>query len=629
MKAHTSQLLRMTIVQKTLIGISLLWMLKRIFFPYLLKDLRFFFRAIGYARGIERAVKRSPFFCILDMFLKQVSTKPNHTFILYQDQSYTYKEIDLKSNQAAWALSQYAKVKTGDCVAIFLGNEPAYIWLWLALAKLGCPMACMNYNIRSKSFLHCFKCCGAKVLVAAPELKSAVEDVLPSLIEDGVMVFYLSRDSPTEGVSSLLDKVEAASVAPLPESYRSGSTVKTPALYIYTSGTTGLPKAALINQGRLLLSSSISTLAGISGNDVLYIPLPLYHSAGLMIGVRGCIQQGATCVLRNKFSASQFWDDCRKYNVTAFQYIGEILRYLCNTPKKDNDKDHRVRFAVGNGLRQDVWKEFINRFGNIHIYEFYAATEGNSFFFNYTRKVGAMGRCNSLFRRLRPYHVIKYDVEKDEPVRDAARHCICAAKGEPGLLISEITITNPFTGYAGEESQTEKKRLRNVFKTGDVYFNTGDLVMIDKQDFIFFQDRVGDTFRWKGENVATTEVADIVGMTDFVEEANVYGVPVPYHEGRIGMVSIKLKQGESFDGDKLYNKVTDYLPNYARPRFVRIQDAIEVTGTYKQRKVELVKEGFDPLTIKDPLYFLDESSKQYKPMDSTIYKAILEKKLKI
>ncbi|CAJ0932843.1 unnamed protein product [Ranitomeya imitator] len=216
------------------------------------------------------------------------------------------------------------------------------------------------------------------------ELKSAVEDVLPALTEDGVMVFYLGRDSPTEGVSSLLDKVEAASVAPLPESYRSSSTVKTPAVYIYTSGTTGLPKAALINQGRLLLSSSISTLAGISGNDVLYIPLPLYHSAGLMIGVRGCIQQGATCVLRNKFSASQFWDDCRKYNVTAFQYIGEILRYLCNTPKKDNDKDHRVRFAVGNGLRQDVWREFINRFGNIHIYEFYAATEGNSFFFSTT-----------------------------------------------------------------------------------------------------------------------------------------------------------------------------------------------------------------------------------------------------
>ncbi|KAM3925042.1 long-chain fatty acid transport protein 2-like [Leptodactylus fuscus] len=619
----------MAIVQKALIGLPLLWMLKRIFFPYLWQDIRFFFRAIGYARKIEQAVKSCPSFGMLDMFLKQVSIRPNQTFILYQDQSYTYKEIDLKSNQAAWALSHYAKLKKGDCVAIFLGNEPAYIWLWLALAKLGCPMACMNYNIRSKSFLHCFKCCGAKVLITAPELKTAVEEVMPDLVKDGVQVFYLSRDSPTDGVLSLLDKVEAASEGPVPETYRSGCTVKSPALYIYTSGTTGLPKAAVINQGRLLISSSLSTLAGVSCNDVLYITLPLYHSAGLMIGVRGCIQQGATCVLRNKFSASQFWDDCRKYNVTAFQYIGEILRYLCNTPKKHNDKEHQVRLALGNGLRIDVWKEFINRFGDIHIYEFYAATEGNSFFFNYTRKEGAIGRCNRFLRRMRPFELIKYDVEKDEPVRDAAGHCIRVVRGETGLLISEITITNPFTGYAGEESQTEKKRLRNVFKKGDLYFNSGDLLMIDKQGFVFFQDRVGDTFRWKGENVATTEVADIVGMTEFIDEANVYGVPVPYHEGRIGMAAIKLKHGQSFDGEALYQKVADYLPNYARPRFVRLQDFIEVTGTYKQRKVELVKEGFNPASVKDPLYFLDETEKRYKPLDSHIYNVILEKKLKL
>ncbi|XP_069837935.1 long-chain fatty acid transport protein 2-like [Dendropsophus ebraccatus] len=627
--AYTLQPYRMSLVQKALIGIPLIWMLKRIFFPYLWQDLKFFFRAAGYARKIERAVTHRPSFGMLDMFMKQVSIRPNQTFILYKDESYTYKEIDRKSNQAAWALSHYAKLKKGDCVAVFLSNEPAYIWLWLGLAKLGCPMACMNYNIRSKSFLHCFKCCGAKVLIAASELKDAVEEVLPALTDDGVLVFYLSRDSPTEGVESLLDKVEAASESPVPESYRSGSTVKTPALYIYTSGTTGLPKAAVINQGRLLIASSISTISGVTCNDILYIPLPLYHSAGLMIGVRGCIQQGATCVLRTKFSASQFWDDCRKYNVTAFQYIGEIVRYLCNTPKRDNDKEHRVRMAVGNGLRPDVWKEFINRFGDIRIYEFYAATEGNVFFLNHSGKVGSIGRCNGFIRRIRPYELIKYDVEKDEPVRDAAGRCIRVARGETGLLISQITTINPFTGYAGDESQTEKKRLRNVFKKGDLYFNSGDLLMIDKDGFIFFQDRVGDTFRWKGENVATTEVADIVGMTDFIEEANVYGVPVPYHEGRIGMVSVKLKPGESFDGDKLYKKVEDYLPNYARPRFVRIQDCIEITGTYKQRKVELVKEGFNPLVIKDPLYILDETEKRYKPMDSHIYKAIVEKKLKL
>nr|DBA31659.1 TPA: hypothetical protein GDO54_007452 [Pyxicephalus adspersus] len=619
----------MSVAKSVLLAIPVLWMLKRIFMPYLWQDLKFFYKVIIYMKKIEQALKQSPSFGVIDLFLKQVATRPNQPFILYQDQSYTYKDIDLKSNQAAWALMEHAKLKKGDCVAIFLGNEPAYIWIWLALVKLGCPMACLNYNIRSKSFLHCFKCCEAKVIIAAPELRNAVEEVLPALTEQEVLVFYLSRESPTPGVYSLLDKIEAASQDPIPSSFRSGQNVKSPALYIYTSGTTGLPKAAVINQGRLLISSSISTLSGITCKDILYIPLPLYHSAGLMIGVRGCIQHGATCVIRNKFSASQFWDDCRKYNVTAFQYIGEILRYLCNTPKKDNDKDHRVQTAMGNGVRGDVWKEFISRFGPIKICEFYAATEGNSFFFNYTGKIGAAGKNNRFLKAMRPYSVIRYDVEKDEPVRDASGHCINVAKGETGLLISKITVTNPFVGYAGDASLTEKKRLYNVFEKGDLYFNTGDLIMEDSDGFIFFQDRVGDTFRWKGENVATTEVADIVGMTDFIEEANVYGVPVPYHEGRIGMAAIKLKEGQTFDGEKLYGKVVDYLPSYARPRFVRIQDSIEVTGTFKQRKVELVKEGFNPAVIKDPLYFLNETDKRYKPMTSQIYNAILEKTLKL
>ncbi|XP_063782376.1 long-chain fatty acid transport protein 2-like isoform X1 [Pseudophryne corroboree] len=619
----------MSALQTALLGIPLLWMLKRVFFSYLWQDLKFFFRAAVYGRKLDKELQRCPYFGMVDIFLKQVSIRPDQTFIFYQDQSYTYKEIDLKSNQAAWALQQYAKLTKGDCVGIFMSNEPSYVWLWLALAKLGCPMACLNYNIRSKSFLHCFKCSGAKVLIAAPELKKAVEEVLPALAEEGVLVFYLSRDSATDGVHSLLDKVEAASEEPVPRSLRSDLTAKSPALYIYTSGTTGLPKAAVINQARLLISSSISTLAGVTCKDVLYIPLPLYHSAGLMIGVRGCIQQGATCVIRNKFSASQFWNDCRKYKVTAFQYIGEILRYVCNTPKKDNDKDHCVRIGVGNGLRPDVWKEFIHRFGDMKLCEFYAATEGNAFFLNYSGKEGAIGRCNMFMKFVRPFELIKYNVEKDEPVRDASGHCIRVPRGETGLLISKITIINPFAGYVGDESQTEKKRLRNVFEKGDLYFNSGDLLMFDKEGFAYFQDRIGDTFRWKGENVATTEVADIVGMTDFIDEANVYGVPVPYHEGRIGMVSIKLKEGQSFNGEKLYKQVSEYLPTYARPRFVRIQDTMEVTGTYKQRKVELVKEGFNPLTIKDPLYFLDDSIERYKPMDSMIYNAILEKRLKL
>ncbi|KAB0392935.1 hypothetical protein E2I00_014264, partial [Balaenoptera physalus] len=491
----------------------------------------------------------------------------------------------------------------GECVAMFLGNEPAYVWLWLGLAKLGCAMACLNCNIRGKSLLHCFQCCGAKVLLASP----------------------------------------------------------------------GLPKAAMINHLRVWYGANLAAASGITENDVVYTTLPLYHSAALLVGLHGCIltgvgaqytfnvlirksntkfatflcaRNGATVVLRAKFSASQFWDDCRKYNVTIIQYIGCDL---LTSHQKPNDRDHKVRMALGNGLRGDVWREFIKRFGDIHIYEFYASTEGNIGFMNYTRKVGAVGRVNYLQRTVKlllkggmyqkryvisrqkvvTYELIKYDVEKDEPVRDGNGYCIKVPKGEVGLLVCRITQLTPFSGYAGGKTQTEKKKLRDVFKKGDLYFNSGDLLMMDHENFIYFHDRVGDTFRWKGENVATTEVADIVGLVDFVQEVNVYGVSVPGHEGRIGMASIKMKEDHEFDGRKLFKHVADYLPNYARPRFLRIQDTIEITGTFKHRKVTLMEEGFNPAVIKDALYFLDDKAETYVPMTEDIYNAINDKTLKL
>nr|KAF6388878.1 solute carrier family 27 member 2 [Myotis myotis] len=385
----------------------------------------------------------------------------------------------------------------------------------------------------------------------------------------------------------------------------------------------------MINHQRLWYATGLSLISRVSKDDIIYTTLPLYHSAALMIGLHGCIVAGATLVLRNKFSASQFWDDCRKYNVTVIQYIGELLRYLCNSPQKPNDRDHKVRVALGNGLRGDVWREFIKRFGSIHIYEFYASTEGNIGFVNYTGKAGAVGRANFLQRKVVSYELIKYDVEKDEPVRDENGYCIKVPKGEVGLLVCRITGLTPFSGYAGGKSQTEKKKLRDVFKKGDVYFNSGDLLMIDRDNFVYFHDRVGDTFRWKGENVATTEVADTLGLVDFVQEANVYGVPVPGHEGRIGMASIKMKEGHEFDGKKLFKHIADYLPSYARPRFLRIQDTIEITGTFKHRKVTLVEEGFNPAVIKDALYFLDDKAAMYVPMTEDIYNAIRAETLKL
>ncbi|XP_019787165.2 long-chain fatty acid transport protein 2 isoform X2 [Tursiops truncatus] len=564
------------VIYAVLAGVLLLPLLVNLCSPYFFQDVSYFLRLARMARQVRSYGQRRPVRTILHAFLERAHQSPHKPFLIFRDRTLSYVQVDRRSNQVARALRDRLGLRQGECVAIFLGNEPAYVWLWLGLAKLGCAMACLNCNIRGKSLLHCFQCCGAKVLLASPELQEAVEEVLPSLKKDGVAIYYVSRSSNTDGVDSFLDKVDEVSTESIPESWRSEVTFSTPALYIYTSGTTG-----------------------------------------------------ATVVLRSKFSASQFWDDCRKYNVTVIQYIGELLRYLCNSPQKPNDRDHKVRMALGNGLRGDVWREFIKRFGDIHIYEFYASTEGNIGFMNYTRKVGAVGRVNYLLRKVITYELIKYDVEKDEPVRDGNGYCIKVPKGEVGLLVCRITQLTPFSGYAGGKSQTEKKKLRDVFKKGDLYFNSGDLLMMDHENFIYFHDRVGDTFRWKGENVATTEVADIVGLVDFVQEVNVYGVSVPGHEGRIGMASIKMKEDHEFDGRKLFKHVADYLPNYARPRFLRIQDTIEITGTFKHRKVTLMEEGFNPAVIKDALYFLDDKAEMYVPMTEHIYNAINDKTLKL
>ncbi|XP_037651328.1 very long-chain acyl-CoA synthetase [Sebastes umbrosus] len=597
--------------------------------PYLWMDIQYFGDLLRIVVKFMSRRRRRPLFFVLDRFLEQTAAHPHKLFIVFENENYSFTYTDKRSNKTANALLSQTGYKAGDTVALFMGNEPVFMFTWLALAKLGSPVALLNHNIRTKSLLHCFNCCKAKVLIAASELKEAVEDVLPSLIEHGVTVLLMTKHCDTPGIESFSDKVDEASDTPLPRSLRSHITFKSPAVYIYTSGTTGLPKAAVVNQNRLLTALAVLSSNGVTSSDVIYLNLPLYHTAGFIIGFIGSIETGSTIILKRKFSASKFWDDCRKHSVTVVQYIGEVMRYLCSTPKRENDKDHKVKLAIGNGVRAEIWREFLNRFGNIQIREFYASTEGNVGFVNYAGKIGAIGRVNFFHQKLFPFTLIKYNTELDEPIRDANGLCVESPKGETGLLVSKITDIAPFVGYAQNEEQTERKRLRNVLKKGDLYFNSGDLMRIDKDNFIYFQDRVGDTFRWKGENVATNEVSDILTISDCLKEANVYGVQVPGHEGRIGMAAVTVKEGAQFDGSRIYHHVVNYLPSYARPRFIRIQNAVEVTGTFKQMKVKLVEESFDPGRIADPLYILDDAEKSYTPLTAQVYSSIISGTIKL
>ncbi|XP_059191457.1 long-chain fatty acid transport protein 2-like [Centropristis striata] len=577
-------------------------------------------------RTLVQKYQQTKYF-LMDRLLEVVKTQPNKPFVLFKDETYSYKDADELSNKAARVFLQSGLVE-GDTVALFLRSEPMFLWLWMGLMKIGCSAALLNYNIRSKSLMHCFNCSGAKTLVAAEDLQDAVDEVLPTLLEQQVTVFILADKSKSADIKSFNDQMSKASSEPLAKNLGSNITLSNAAAYIYTSGTTGLPKAAAISHSKLWNFAFLLNSAGVTSEDVLYISLPLYHTAGFL-GFAGTINRGGTLALRNKFSVSQFWDDCRKYNVTVVQYIGETMRYLCNTPKKLNDRNHKVRMAIGNGLRPDVWRDFLSRFGDVKIREFYGATEGNFGLLNTFDKIGAVGRDTYLFRKYFPNAVIKFDVEKEMPVRDSSGFCVKAAKGEPGLFITEINKNAQFTGYLGNLMQTEKKRLHDVFRKGDLYFNSGDLLRIDEDGFIYFQDRVGDTFRWKGENVATTEVADIISQVDCIKEANVYGVQVPGQEGRAGMAAIILRDGKSFDSEAVFKQVESFLPGYARPRFMRIQSSLDVTGTYKHMKGKLVEEGFNPDKITDPLYFLDGKQKNYIPLTVDIFNKVTSGKIQI
>ncbi|XP_048787889.1 long-chain fatty acid transport protein 6 [Lagopus muta] len=609
-------------------GIASLHLIQKLLFPYFWADLRYLLKVLLYGLRVESYRQRGKVVTVLDKFVKLAEKQPRKAFLIYDGKVLSYRDVDRRSNRVAQVFLHHGTLKKGDTVALLMGNEPDFIHVWFGLAKLGCVVAFLNFNVRSRSLLHCLTSCEPKILIVGADLLGTLEEILPNLPKD-ISVWVMSKDSTFPSVHSLLGKMEAASEDPVPVSRRSVSNLRSTVLYIFTSGTTGLPKAAVISHMQVLKGAAGLWAFGATAEDIIYITLPLYHSAASLLGIGGCIELGATCVLRKKFSASQFWSDCKKYNVTVIQYIGELCRYLCSQPVKDGEKNHKVRLAVGNGVRNDVWREFLDRFGAIKICEFYGATEGNICFMNHTGKIGSVGRTNFFYKLFFPFDLIKYDFQKDEPIRNKHGWCEKVKRGEAGLLISQVNAKNPFFGYAGNKRHTEKKLLSEVFKKGDLYFNTGDLMVQDHENFLYFWDRIGDTFRWKGENVATTEVSDVIVMMDFIQEANVYGVSVPGHEGRAGMASLILKQNKAINLEQLYKQVVTYLPGYACPLFLRVQETMEMTGTFKQQKFRLVDEGFNPSTITDPLYFLDNSKQTYILLTKEVYERILSGQIKL
>lgn len=615
-------------ISTVLAGATFLLISQKLFFPYLWYDIYWFLRIRGIRKNLMDKAKKGTF-TLLQYFLSHVKAIPNKPFIIFEGDVYTYGDVDRRSNRIAHVFLKHEHLKKGDTVAIMMSNEPEFICLLIGLMKIGCTVAFINSNIRSKSLLHCINTCSAKILVVGADIASSVEDIYPELVEKNIAVWTADKCSPFKGPQTLSDKLEDASDVPLPSHLHHVTNAMGTCLYLFTSGTTGFPKAAKVTHLRILRCASLLYITGLFSSDVIYVTTPLYHKTAFLLGIGGTIFLGATTVLKKKFSASQFWSDCKKHKITVFLYIGEICRYLCNQPKREEEKGHGLRLAVGTGMRPEVWSTFIERFHPVKVMEIYGSTEGNIGFINFTNKVGPIGRGGFFSMLLGRYALIKYDTQTQEAIRDKNGRCIKAKRGEPALLIAPNSKQAPFVGYAGNKELSESKLLRNVFVKGDEYFSTGDMMVLDNEDFIYFVDRTGDTFRWKGENVATTEVSSIISTLEYIEEANVYGVTVPGHEGRAGMAALRFKIGHVLDRKDIYKHIVTNLPSYAQPLFLRIQESIDVTSTYKYLKTQMVKDGFNPAVISDPLYILDNKEESYVPLTKSIYESILSCKKKL
>jgi fatty-acyl-CoA synthase len=539
--------------------------------------------------------------------------------LLSEMESFTYNALMQRANQyARWALDQ--GLAKGDVVCLLMTNRPEYFACWLGITSVGVVVSLLNTNLVGSSLAHCIRIVSPKHIIVSAEFVAPLTAVLPQLELSPVVWAHGRKDTSFPRIDSAIERYSGE---PLVLSERRAPAIEDLALYIYTSGTTGLPKAAKVSHGRTMQWSYwFAGMMDVQPIDRMYNCLPMYHSIGGVQVPGAMLVTGGSVVVRERFSASQFWEDIARWDCTLLQYIGELCRYLLNAERSPDEAEHRIRLACGNGLAAEVWDAFKSRFRIPHIFEFYAATEGSVSLFNIQGKRGAIGHIPSyLTHRFSPALVL-LDFEAGEPARNEEGFCIRCTSNQVGEALGKVVndpsnLGSRFDGYTSTEA-SEKKILRNVFEYGDAWFRTGDLMRKDEKGYYYFVDRIGDTFRRKGENVATSEVAQVICEFPGVQHAGVYGVEVPGVEGRVGMATLVTDRELDLIG--LRNHLANCLPPYARPVFLRIRNKVDLTGTFKYSKTELLREGFDPDACCDALYF--DAAESFVALDRDLYKRI-------
>ena len=560
---------------------------------------------------------------IPDVLEGTVDRFADNTAFIFEGARSTYADLEARANRiAAWG--QNIGLKPGDTVALFMDNRPDYVAVWFGLSKIGVITALINSHLSGTGLTHCLNVAEAKAIITCQELDARVRDIRADLVDSSVPVEILDPGS------TFSNWLETLSSDRPDRSQRDALRGKDVALLIYTSGTTGLPKAAKMTHARcLIMMRSFATPCQVGPDDVIYETLPLYHGTTGVCGVGIALTTGAAILLRRKFSASAFWKEAREYGATMFIYVGELGRFLMNQPPSDAERTHKMTRGLGNGMRPDVWRQFVNRTGIKQLFEFYGSTEGNISLINLDGTIGSVGCVPPIIRKQMLIRIVKTDPVTGEILRTPDGLCMEADIDEPGEAIGAIKQTetrNSFEGYS-DKSATEKKILRNVFEANDAWFRSGDLMRRDRMGRFYFVDRVGDTFRWKSENVSTTEVAEVMSHVPGVTIANVFGVPVPGFDGKAGMAAVSVD--ETFSVASVYEEIAKHLPSYARPVFLRIVDGHDTTGTLKLSKVDLVKQGIDGLANVDGVFILDEREKSYRPYTISDRDALAEGALRL